>query len=114
VLHLDSRHRLIVVEDLFRGTISSASVHLSELNTPLTTPRFYTASARSSPSEAELRFPEAVAVRPAKAGASSGRQSHRGKSRSPVAWVAGSREIEILKPTDKCHRRMAASHSVVA
>src|SRR6516164_381328 len=59
-------------------------------------------------------YSEAVVVRPAKAGASSGRQSHRGKSRSPVAWVAGSREIEILKPTDKCHRRMAASHSVVA
>jgi len=59
-------------------------------------------------------FLRAVTVRPAKAGASSGRQTHRGKSRSPVAWVAGSREIEILKPTDKCHRRMAASHSVVA
>src|SRR5215831_17700398 len=29
-------------------------------------------------------------VRPAKAGAFSGRQSHRGNSRSPVAWVAGS------------------------
>ena len=28
-------------------------------------------------------------MRPAKAGASSGRQSHRGKSRSLVAWVAG-------------------------
>src|ERR1700687_2068539 len=28
-------------------------------------------------------------VRPAKAGAFRGRQSHRGKSRSPVAWVAG-------------------------
>jgi len=28
-------------------------------------------------------------VRPAKAGAFCGRQSHRGNSRSPVAWVAG-------------------------
>jgi DNA repair protein RadC len=27
VLHLDSRHRLIAVEDLFRGTISGASAH---------------------------------------------------------------------------------------
>ena len=34
--------------------------------------------------------PKADIVRPAKAGAFSGRQSHRGKSRSPVAWVAGS------------------------
>jgi DNA repair protein RadC len=31
VLHLDSRHRLIAVEDLFRGTISSASVHPREI-----------------------------------------------------------------------------------
>ena len=34
--------------------------------------------------------PIPAAVRPAKAGAFSGRQSHRGKSRSPVARVAGS------------------------
>jgi hypothetical protein len=33
---------------------------------------------------------EAAGVRPAKAGAFCGSQSHRGKSRSPVAWVAGS------------------------
>jgi DNA repair protein RadC len=31
VLHLDSRHRLIAVEDLFRGTINSASVHPREV-----------------------------------------------------------------------------------
>jgi len=31
VLHLDSRHRLIAVEDLFRGTICSASVHPREV-----------------------------------------------------------------------------------
>jgi DNA repair protein RadC len=31
LLHLDSRHRLIAVEDLFRGTISSASVHPREV-----------------------------------------------------------------------------------
>ena len=31
MLHLDSRHRLIAVEDLFRGTISSASVHPREV-----------------------------------------------------------------------------------
>jgi len=33
VLHLDSRHRLIAVENLFRGTISSASVHPQEVVT---------------------------------------------------------------------------------
>lgn len=31
VLHLDSRHRLIAAEDLFRGTLSSASVHPREV-----------------------------------------------------------------------------------
>ena len=31
VLHLDSRHRLIAVEDLFRGTINSSSVHPREV-----------------------------------------------------------------------------------
>jgi hypothetical protein len=34
-------------------------------------------------------YPNSDSVRPAKAGAFSGSQSHRGKSRSPVAWVAG-------------------------
>jgi DNA repair protein RadC len=31
VLHLDSRHRLIAVENLFRGTINNASVHPREV-----------------------------------------------------------------------------------
>jgi DNA repair protein RadC len=31
VLHLDNRHRLIAVEDLFRGTINSASVYPREV-----------------------------------------------------------------------------------
>ena len=31
----------------------------------------------------------------------SGRQSHRGKSQSPVAWVAFVEETKRLKPTDK-------------
>lgn len=31
VLHLDSRHRLIATEDLFRGTINSSSVHPREV-----------------------------------------------------------------------------------
>lgn len=31
VLHLDDRHRLIAREDLFRGTVSSASVHPREV-----------------------------------------------------------------------------------
>src|SRR5215831_13116672 len=40
-------------------------------------------------------------VCPAKAGMFSGRQSHRGKSRSPVAWVAFVGETKRMKPTDK-------------
>jgi hypothetical protein len=53
-------------------------------------------------------------VRPAKAGTLSGSQSHRGKSRNPVAWVAGWRETKTLKPTDKAIERMVASHQAVA
>jgi hypothetical protein len=40
-------------------------------------------------------------VRPVKAGAFSGSQSHRGKSQRPVAWMAGRRETDDLKPIDK-------------
>jgi DNA repair protein RadC len=31
LLHLDNRHRLIAVEDLFRGTIDGAQVHIREV-----------------------------------------------------------------------------------
>ena len=31
----------------------------------------------------------------------SGRQTHRGKSQSPVAWVASLEETNAMKPTDK-------------
>jgi hypothetical protein len=40
-------------------------------------------------------------VRPAKAGMFSGRQSHRGNSQDPVAWVAFAEETKRMKPTDK-------------
>jgi hypothetical protein len=40
-------------------------------------------------------------VRPAKADMFSGRQSRRGNSRNPVAWVAFAEETTRMKPTDK-------------
>jgi hypothetical protein len=40
-------------------------------------------------------------VRPAKAGLFSGRQSHRDKSQSPVAWIASAEETKLMKPIDK-------------
>ena len=40
-------------------------------------------------------------VCPTKAGLFSGSQSHRGKSQSPVAWVASVEETKQMKPTDK-------------
>jgi len=40
-------------------------------------------------------------VRPAKAGMLSGKQSHRGKSQIPVAWVASVEETKRRKPTDQ-------------
>ena len=65
-------------------------------------------------SEAQTGSSIATGVRPAKAGAFCGSQSHRGKSRSPVAWVAGSVGTVILKPTDNAIVGMAASHQAVA
>ena len=47
-------------------------------------------------------------VRPAKAGMFSGRQSHRGKSQNPVAWVASVEETNRMKPTDKAIVRMVS------
>ena len=35
------------------------------------------------------------------------------KARSPVAWIAGWRETEILKPIDNAIRGMVASHQAV-
>ena len=50
----------------------------------------------------------ATDVRPAKAGMFSGRQSHRGKSQNPVAWVASVEETNRMKPTDKAIVRMVS------
>jgi hypothetical protein len=45
-------------------------------------------------------------VRPEKADVFSGSQPRRGKSQSPVTWVAGWRETKTLKPTDEAIERM--------
>lgn len=45
---------------------------------------------------------------------SAGGQSCRGKNQSPVAWIAGWRETDTLKPIDKTIKRMIASHQAVA
>src|SRR5438874_12962752 len=42
-----------------------------------------------------------------------GGESHRGKSRNPVAWVAFVEEMKRMKPTDKAILGMAASHRAV-
>ena len=53
-------------------------------------------------------------VHPAKAGAFSGRQTSRGKSQSPVAWVTGRKETDDLKLTDKATGKgWLASHRAV-
>ena len=52
-------------------------------------------------------------MRPAKAGLFSRRQSCRGKSQSPVAWIADRSESDDLKPIDKPSLREGASHRAV-
>ena len=41
----------------------------------------------------------------------SGRQTHRGKSQSPVAWVAFVEETKPMKPTDKAILGMVSKSS---
>jgi len=41
----------------------------------------------------------------------SGRQSHRGNSQSPVAWVASVEETKRMKPTDKAILGMVSKSS---
>ena len=49
-----------------------------------------------------------------KAGAFSGNRPAKAKARSLVAWMAGRRETNDLKPIDKVVVRMIASHRAVA
>ena len=69
-----------------------------------------TISFSGEPDEVKVSRP---VVRPAKADVFSGRQSRRGKSQSPVAWMAGRRETDDLKPIDKAIFGMVASHRAV-
>src|SRR5246127_3890850 len=52
-------------------------------------------------------------VCPAKAGMFSRRQTCRGKSQSPVVWIAEEMETETLKPIDKVSPGEATSHRAV-
>jgi hypothetical protein len=52
-------------------------------------------------------------VRPAKAGMFSRGQTCRGKSQSPVVWIAEVMETETLKPIDKVSLGEATSHRAV-
>jgi len=47
-------------------------------------------------------------VRPEKADVSSGGQSRRGKSQSPVTWMAAWKETDTLKPIEKAIARMVS------
>ena len=53
-------------------------------------------------------------VCPAKAGVCSRRQPYQGKSQSPVAWRAGGRETNLLKPLNSLICGMGASLQAVA
>jgi hypothetical protein len=52
-------------------------------------------------------------VCPAKAGMFSRRQTCRGKSQSPVVWIAEVMETETLKPIDEVSPGEATSHRAV-
>ncbi len=52
-------------------------------------------------------------VRPAKAGMFSRGQTCRGRSQSPVVWIAEEMETETLKPIDEVFLGEATSHRAV-
>ena len=52
-------------------------------------------------------------VCPAKAGMFSRRQTCRGRSQSPVVWIAEERETELSKPIDKASLGEVTSHRAV-
>ena len=52
-------------------------------------------------------------VCPGKAGMFSRRQTCRGKSQSPVVWIAEVMETETLKPIDEISRGEVTSHRAV-
>jgi hypothetical protein len=62
---------------------------------------------------AELPIGVSVSDRSSKAALFSGSQSHRGKSQSPVAWVASVEETKQMQPTDKALSGRGASHRAV-
>ena len=62
------------------------------------------------PDEARVSCPD---VCPAKAGMFSRRQTCRGKSQSPVVWIAEVMETETLKPIDEVSLGEATSHRAV-
>src|ERR1700730_9045343 len=56
------------------------------------------------------RLGSSPVVCPAKAGMFSRRQTWRGRSQSPVVWIAEVMETETLKPIDKVSPGEATSH----
>ena len=63
--------------------------------------------------KAECRKSACPVVCPAKAGMFSRRQTCRGRSQSPVVWIAEVMETETLKPIDKVSPGEATSHRAV-
>jgi hypothetical protein len=71
------------------------------------------ASRQTSEVGAVCRKAARTVVCPAKAGMFSRRQACRGKSQSPVVWIAEVMETETLKPIDKVSPGEATSHRAV-
>ena len=78
------------------------------------------ARGRSSAKRRQLNKPKGAAgefrcpvVCPVKAGMFSRGQTCRGRSQSPVVWIAEVMETETLKPIDEVFRGKATSHRAV-
>src|SRR6516225_2301545 len=79
-----------------------------------TTPRGRQLANRLANSTADFEKASCSVVCPAKAGVFSRGQTCRGRSQSPVAWIAEEMETEPSKPIDKISLGEVASHRAVS
>ena len=97
-----------------RGAKGAGHRHLARVNRQREEPEVQWKAAAfvrwHEPDEARVSRP---VVCPAKAGMFSRRQTCRGRSQSPVVWIAEVMETETLKPIDKVSPGEATSHRAV-
>ena len=102
----------VVAERSLEGISDETAAHGVQAGQPCLTYPF-AADRESSFMKAGYGKTVRPVVCPAKAGMFSRRQTCRGRSQSPVVWIAEVMETETLKPIDKVSPGEATSHRAV-